>query len=174
MSDDGLRRHYVYWIDKAKGLPADEVFLDLEDAVAADAKAAARTAVATALAEPGWAGQLRGVRVNDWTTPWTHADLIEVVAGAGHSVHRDRPDAVLVNLLPEDIYTLDNRPDLLEAIIHVVTMSIEKAKREETAPGRPRKKTPPKQTAPVKKTPQAGTRRASTAPLPPQRRRTNR
>ena len=73
-------------IDKAKGLPADEVFLDLEDAVAPDAKAAARTAVAAALAEPGWAGQLRGVRVNDWTTPWTHGDLIEVVAGAGTAV----------------------------------------------------------------------------------------
>ena len=70
-------------IDKAKGLPADEVFLDLEDAVAADAKAEARTRVAAALAAPGWAGQLRGVRVNDWTTPWTHADVIEVVAAAG-------------------------------------------------------------------------------------------
>jgi citrate lyase subunit beta / citryl-CoA lyase len=70
-------------IEKAKGLPADEVFLDLEDAVAADAKAAARSTVAAALAEPGWAGQLRGVRINDWTTPWTHADIIEVVAGAG-------------------------------------------------------------------------------------------
>jgi citrate lyase subunit beta/citryl-CoA lyase len=70
-------------IDKAKGLPADQVFLDLEDAVAPDAKAAARTMVAAALAEPGWAGQLRGVRVNDWTTPWTHADVIEVVGGAG-------------------------------------------------------------------------------------------
>jgi citrate lyase subunit beta/citryl-CoA lyase len=70
-------------IDKAKQLPADEVFLDLEDAVAADAKAAARISVAAALAEPGWGGQLRGVRVNDWTTPWTHADVIDVVAGAG-------------------------------------------------------------------------------------------
>ena len=70
-------------IEKAKGLPADEVFLDLEDAVAADAKASARATVAAALGEPGWAGQLRGVRVNDWTTPWTHADIIEVVAGAG-------------------------------------------------------------------------------------------
>jgi citrate lyase subunit beta/citryl-CoA lyase len=59
------------------------VFLDLEDAVAADAKAAARTRVAAALAEPGWSGQLRGVRVNDWTTPWTHADVIEVVGTAG-------------------------------------------------------------------------------------------
>ncbi|PQM48621.1 (3S)-malyl-CoA thioesterase [Mycobacterium talmoniae] len=47
-------------IDKAKSLPADEVFLDLEDAVAPDAKPAARTRVAAALAAPGWAGQLRG------------------------------------------------------------------------------------------------------------------
>jgi citrate lyase subunit beta/citryl-CoA lyase len=70
-------------IDKAKALPADEVFLDLEDAVAADAKAEARTTVAAALAETGWAGQLRGVRVNDWTTPWTHADVIAVVSAAG-------------------------------------------------------------------------------------------
>jgi citrate lyase subunit beta/citryl-CoA lyase len=70
-------------IDKAKALAADEVFLDLEDAVAPDAKAQARTQVATALAEPGWAGQLRGVRVNDWTTPWTHADVIDVVSHAG-------------------------------------------------------------------------------------------
>jgi citrate lyase subunit beta/citryl-CoA lyase len=70
-------------IDKSKGLPADEVFLDLEDAVAPDAKADARGRVAAALAGPGWAGQLRGVRVNDWTTPWTHADLIEVVSTVG-------------------------------------------------------------------------------------------
>ncbi|MCZ8377388.1 CoA ester lyase [Mycobacterium sp. CPCC 205372] len=72
-------------IDKAKGLPADEVFLDLEDAVAADAKADARRQVAAALAEPGWSGQLRGVRVNDWTTPWTHADVIEVVTAVAEA-----------------------------------------------------------------------------------------
>ncbi|MGH3638132.1 MAG: HpcH/HpaI aldolase/citrate lyase family protein [Mycobacterium sp.] len=70
-------------IDKARGLPADQVFLDLEDSVAPDAKAQARTQVAEGLAADGWAGQLRGVRVNDWTTPWTHADVIEVVAAAG-------------------------------------------------------------------------------------------
>lgn len=70
-------------IEKAKGLPADEVFLDLEDAVAPDAKAQARTQVAAALAGPGWSGQLRGVRVNDWTTPWTHTDVIDVVSAAG-------------------------------------------------------------------------------------------
>ncbi|WP_163766666.1 HpcH/HpaI aldolase/citrate lyase family protein [Mycolicibacterium parafortuitum] len=73
-------------IQKAKSLPADEVFLDLEDAVAPDAKVQARARVAEALAEPGWAGQLRGVRINDWTTPWTHADIIEVVSRAGASL----------------------------------------------------------------------------------------
>ena len=70
-------------IEKAKGLPADEVFLDLEDAVTPDAKSAARTRVGAALASPGWAGQLRGVRVNDWTTPWTYTDVIDVVSAAG-------------------------------------------------------------------------------------------
>ncbi|MBU8823230.1 HpcH/HpaI aldolase/citrate lyase family protein [Mycolicibacterium goodii] len=70
-------------IEKAKSLPADQVFLDLEDAVAPDAKAQARTQVAVALAEDGWAGQLRGVRVNDWTTRWTYSDIIEVVSTAG-------------------------------------------------------------------------------------------
>jgi citrate lyase subunit beta / citryl-CoA lyase len=71
-------------IDKAKDLAADEIFLDLEDAVAPDAKEAARTRVAGALADPGWGrGKLRGVRVNDWTSPWTHADLIEVISAVG-------------------------------------------------------------------------------------------
>ena len=70
-------------IEKAKSLPADQVFLDLEDSVAPDAKAAARTRVGAALAGPGWSGQLRGVRVNDWTTPWTYLDVIEVVSAAG-------------------------------------------------------------------------------------------
>ena len=84
-------------IEKAKNLPADEVFLDLEDAVAPDAKAEARSQVATALAQPGWAGQLRGVRVNDWTTPWTYADVIEVVAGVA-----SQPGALLdIVVLPK-------------------------------------------------------------------------
>ncbi|MCV7382545.1 HpcH/HpaI aldolase/citrate lyase family protein [Mycolicibacter longobardus] len=70
-------------IDKAKGLPADEVFLDLEDAVAPAAKEQARALVAQALTAPDWTAPLLGVRVNDWTTPWTHADLIEVVSAVG-------------------------------------------------------------------------------------------
>src|SRR3954471_7720393 len=67
-------------IEKARGLPVDQVFLDLEDAVA---KARARSNVVAALAEGGWGERFRAVRVNDWTTPWTVADVVEVVGGAG-------------------------------------------------------------------------------------------
>ena len=70
-------------IEKAKELPADEVFLDLEDAVAPAAKTVARARAAAALASSGWGSQLRGVRVNDWTTPWTYRDVIDVVSVAG-------------------------------------------------------------------------------------------
>ncbi|WP_328812672.1 HpcH/HpaI aldolase/citrate lyase family protein [Rhodococcus sp. NBC_00297] len=68
---------------KALGLPADAVFLDLEDAVAPAAKAQARIDVADALGWAGWGTQLRLVRVNDWTTEATFRDVLEVVGRAG-------------------------------------------------------------------------------------------
>lgn len=68
---------------KAAGLPADAVFLDLEDAVAPAAKEQARVDVAVALGADGWARQLRLVRVNDWTTAWTFRDVAHVVSTAG-------------------------------------------------------------------------------------------
>ena len=71
------------FLEKARGLPVDEVFLDLEDAVAPGAKPAARAAVVAALNGGGWAGQIRAVRINDASTPWAYRDVIEVVEGAG-------------------------------------------------------------------------------------------
>jgi citrate lyase subunit beta / citryl-CoA lyase len=70
-------------IGKAKGLAADQVFLDLEDAVAPIAKEGARANIVAALTEGGWGSKVRTVRVNDWTTRWTYGDVIEVVGGAG-------------------------------------------------------------------------------------------
>lgn len=70
-------------LTKARGLPADEVFLDLEDAVAPSVKEAARASVIAALGAADWSGQQRVVRVNDWTTPWTVDDVVTVVKGAG-------------------------------------------------------------------------------------------
>ena len=70
-------------IDKARGLPADQVFLDIEDAVAPLAKPDARKNIVAALNEGGWEGKVRTVRVNDWTTEWTYTDVVQVVEGAG-------------------------------------------------------------------------------------------
>lgn len=70
-------------IDKARTLPADQVFLDLEDACAPLAKPAARKTIVAALNEGGWEGKTRVVRVNDLTTEWTYRDVVEVVEGAG-------------------------------------------------------------------------------------------
>ena len=73
----------VKMLGKAQGLPADQVFLDLEDAVAPLAKPEARKNVVAALNDGDWAGRTRVVRVNDLTTPWTYRDVVEVVEGAG-------------------------------------------------------------------------------------------
>lgn len=61
-------------IDKARGLDCDAVILDLEDAVAADAKADARRAAVEALTTGGFAPRV-GVRVNGLDTPWGADDL---------------------------------------------------------------------------------------------------
>ena len=71
-------------IEKAKGLPADEVFLDLEDAVAADAKAAARSHGGRST-RPSPAGPVNCAACGSTTGPrrGRTRDIIEVVAGAG-------------------------------------------------------------------------------------------
>ncbi|GAA3393236.1 HpcH/HpaI aldolase/citrate lyase family protein [Cryptosporangium minutisporangium] len=71
------------FLEKAKGLPADQVFLDLEDACAPLAKPEARKNIVAALNEGGWGDKIRVVRVNDLTTHWTYRDVVEVVEGAG-------------------------------------------------------------------------------------------
>jgi citrate lyase subunit beta / citryl-CoA lyase len=70
-------------LDKAQGLPADQVFLDLEDSVAPLAKDEARHNIVDALTKGDWTGKTRVVRVNDLTTQWTYRDVVTVVEGAG-------------------------------------------------------------------------------------------
>lgn len=73
----------VKMLDKARGLKSDQLFMDLEDAVAPIAKADARKNIVQALNEGGYEDKIRAVRVNDWTTQWTYTDVIEIVEGAG-------------------------------------------------------------------------------------------
>ncbi len=70
-------------LEKAKGLPADALILDLEDAVAPDAKAEARAQVCAAVHDGGYGDREIIIRVNGADTPWGDDDLkAAAVAGA--------------------------------------------------------------------------------------------
>jgi citrate lyase subunit beta/citryl-CoA lyase len=72
---------------KAAGLPADQVFLDLEDAVAPDLKNDdTRGLIVKALREQEWVARTRAVRVNAVGTPWCLDDILTVVGGAGSAL----------------------------------------------------------------------------------------
>jgi citrate lyase subunit beta / citryl-CoA lyase len=89
--------------EKALASDADAVFLDLEDAVAPDSKAAAREDVVSALKELDWRDRPRLYRANALDTPYFYGDLIGVVEKAGNSL-----DAVMVPKVnrPEDLYAV--------------------------------------------------------------------
>jgi citrate lyase subunit beta/citryl-CoA lyase len=79
------------FISKAVGLDADEIFLDLEDAVAPDEKDRAREQVIEALRTLDFGDKTVVVRVNGTDTPHYYKDLIAVVERAG-----DRLDAIML------------------------------------------------------------------------------
>jgi citrate lyase subunit beta/citryl-CoA lyase len=65
---------------KAAGRGADELVIDLEDAVAAGAKETARAAVVAALRELDFGGVTVSVRVNAPGTPWCEDDIAALAA----------------------------------------------------------------------------------------------
>ncbi|MGH6680291.1 MAG: HpcH/HpaI aldolase/citrate lyase family protein [Bradyrhizobium sp.] len=75
-------------LEKARNLPADGFILDLEDAVAPDAKGKAREQIAQALAGKTFGKREVLIRINGLDTPWWRED----VALAVHA----RPDGILV------------------------------------------------------------------------------
>jgi malyl-CoA/(S)-citramalyl-CoA lyase len=70
-------------LEKAPGLGADVVFLDLEDAVAPDDKERARENVIAALLGQDWSSGSVSVRINGLDTHWCYRDVVEVMERAG-------------------------------------------------------------------------------------------
>src|SRR5918992_557481 len=68
---------------KSQTLPADEVFMDLEDSVAPLAKEDARGTVVDALKNNDWGEKTVVVRINSIDTQWAADDLMTVVGNAG-------------------------------------------------------------------------------------------
>jgi citrate lyase subunit beta / citryl-CoA lyase len=94
---------------KAAQLAADEVVIDLEDAVAVAAKDEARAATVAALAT--WTEPTVAVRVNGPGTPWCHLDVAALGALA------DRPTSIVVPKVegPGDLAFVDRLLDGVEA-----------------------------------------------------------
>ena len=74
-------------IEKARELACDVVILDLEDAVAPEAKALARDQAAAAVRAGGFGRREVVIRVNGLDTPWGLEDLAAAIDA--------RPDAIL-------------------------------------------------------------------------------
>jgi citrate lyase subunit beta/citryl-CoA lyase len=75
-------------LEKGKALAADALILDLEDAVAPDAKIEARKNVCDAVRGGGYGGRELMIRTNGFDTPWGRDDVYQA-ALAG-------PDAILL------------------------------------------------------------------------------
>ena len=73
-------------LEKGRSLPADGLILDLEDAVAPDAKAMGRDTIAAALSAGGYGGRELIVRVNGLNTPWGYDDLRMAAASGADAV----------------------------------------------------------------------------------------
>jgi citrate lyase subunit beta/citryl-CoA lyase len=90
-------------LDKARTLPCDGLILDLEDAVAPDAKARARDAIAEVVAAKAFGRREVLIRINALDSPWWIEDIAMAV--------KARPDGILVPKISsvEDLATVADR-----------------------------------------------------------------
>ena len=93
MSDELPRRSVLYLpssnaraLEKAKTIPTDALIFDLEDAVAPDAKLAAREQAVAAVRSSQYGGRELTIRCNGLDTPWGHDDLAAAVAAGPAAV----------------------------------------------------------------------------------------
>ena len=89
-------------LEKARELPADTLILDLEDAVAPEAKEEARAAILAAVKAGGYGKREIVIRMNGLDTPWGHDDLKAIATSGAHAVLAPKVTG------PRDIERLDN------------------------------------------------------------------
>ena len=99
-------------IEKARGLPADTIILDLEDSVAPDQKTAAREQVCAAVQAGGFGTREVVIRTNGMETEWGRADLAAAL--------RAGPDAILLPKVstPDDIMRIARDLNAVGAPVH--------------------------------------------------------
>lgn len=103
-------------LGKGPGIPADMVFLDLEDSVAPNEKEAARDLVVKAINDQDWGEKVLCVRVNAWDTKWTYRDVIHIVENSSERLDelmlpkvQSASEVVALDLLLTQIETTTGR-----------------------------------------------------------------
>ena len=93
MADVRPRRSVLYMpgantraLDKARTLPADALIFDLEDAVAPDAKEAARANVVAAANSRAYGKREIAIRCNGLATPWGKADVAAIATSGADAI----------------------------------------------------------------------------------------
>ncbi|HRY23044.1 MAG: CoA ester lyase [Geminicoccaceae bacterium] len=92
---------------KGRELPADALILDLEDAVAPDAKEAGREEIAGALAErESYGARELVVRVNGLDTMWGHGDLVAMAKAGADAILLPKVESA--DMVRRAVAVLDN------------------------------------------------------------------
>lgn len=98
-------------LEKGRTLPADGLILDLEDAVAPDAKDSARRQVMEAIAANGYGAREILVRINGLDTPWGADDIAAVAASAADGVVLPKVEGAAMIQAAEDRLAGYGAPD---------------------------------------------------------------
>ncbi len=98
--------------EKAAAGKADVVFLDLEDAVAPDAKEQARKNVIQAIGDIDWGNKTLSVRINGLDTHYMYRDVVDLLEQAS-----DRLDMIMIPKVgtASDVYAVDMLVTQVEA-----------------------------------------------------------
>src|SRR5690348_2295977 len=98
-------------LEKAKSLPADALIFDLEDAVAPEAKEAARKLVCDAVRAGGYGSRELVIRINGLDTPWGSDDLVAATAAAPDALLLPKPAAGADIIRATEAMTKAGAPD---------------------------------------------------------------
>lgn len=106
----------IRMLEKAPGLGADIVMLDLEDAVAPADKVQARLNIIDALREQDWSGCSVSLRINGLDTHYAYRDIVDVVEEAGHHL-----DTILIPKVAcaGDVYLVATLVDQIETAMGI-------------------------------------------------------
>jgi citrate lyase subunit beta/citryl-CoA lyase len=98
-------------LDKARELPVDVVIMDLEDAVAPDAKETARLNVVEAVTAGGYGDREIVIRMNGYGTPWWQEDLIAIATSGADALLAPKIDGADILSKLGDLLAINGAPD---------------------------------------------------------------